>query len=129
MPDGVCCDTESCQAGERCDIFGFEGTCAPPVGEGEECSKNVDCAGGLECRFDPFSQENLCLPPRTPTPTLIPPPTPTRVAAVQVTSTRGGGCSIGGDGGAGSAWMLVGLPLLLLWMRRNALTPARQRRQ
>jgi hypothetical protein len=127
-PDGICCDTEDCPTGERCDVFGFEGTCSPPLMEGDECEKNIDCEAGLECRFDPSTQLNLCQAPRTPTPTLIPPPSPTRAGSdVVVHQSSGGGCSIGADG-SGGAWILVLVPFLL-WVRRYAPVPVRRRRK
>jgi len=128
--DGVCCDTDTCPPGERCDIFGSMGFCSEPLPQGEECRDHPDCAAGLECRFDPFSQQTICQPPRTPTPTLIIPPAPTFTAGLQVSSTRGGGCAIGGEdsNGAGAAWTLLLLPLVL-GLRRAQVVRVDNRRQ
>lgn len=129
-PDGVCCQSASCPEGQRCDVTGKEGRCASPSGTGAACSKNSDCQSGLECRLDGATETFRCLPPRTPTPTLIPPPTPTRVGGgTTVTSTRGGGCSIADSGSNGhGAWLLAAVPLAL-GLRRRALVTVRGRQQ
>jgi hypothetical protein len=125
--ESVCCNTANCPAGQRCDIRGLEGACATPLGTGAQCNKNSDCLQGLECRLDTATNVLRCLPPRTPTPTLIPPLTPTRQAPVVVESSRGGGCSIGGGGGSDAAWLLALVPFLL-WVGRAAEAPLRRRK-
>lgn len=70
--NNVCCDSDTCLEPERCDIFGNEGTCHPPLFEGAACEKHSDCEDPLTCRFDPISNQFVCAVPPQPTPTLIP---------------------------------------------------------
>jgi len=77
----------SCSADEDCCAGPCpSGICIKPSGDAPECTFNTDCALGLECRFDRFSGATHCLPPRTPTPTLIPTPPPTPTSGVVVCS-------------------------------------------
>ncbi|MCK6553805.1 FG-GAP-like repeat-containing protein [Candidatus Binatia bacterium] len=128
-PESVCCQSATCPQGQRCDITGKEGRCAAPSGSNAECSKNTDCQSGLECRFDATTEKYRCLPPRTPTPTLIPQPTPTKVGGTTITSTRSGGCSIADTGSdSNGAWLLAALPVAL-GLRRRAIAIVSSRRQ
>lgn len=45
--DGVCCQTQTCPEGQRCDIFGMEGRCSAPGGNGQPCANPEDCANGF----------------------------------------------------------------------------------
>jgi hypothetical protein len=123
--DNVCCDTDTCPAGQRCDIYGAMGFCSNPLAEGEQCEKNVDCQAGLECRFDPITRVDRCQVPRTPTPTLIPPPIPTATAGLIVNSSRSGGCAIDGSGDARGGWLLMLVPVAF-WARRRLVTSRRR---
>ena len=62
--NNVCCDSDTCLDPDRCDIFGTEGTCAPPLLEGDPCLKNTDCEDPLICAFDPMQQPASCAPRR-----------------------------------------------------------------
>src|SRR5262249_40880746 len=57
--NGVCCDEAMCLDPNRCDIFGTQGVCAPPLQEGDPCEKNTDCEDPLICAFDPVSMQFL----------------------------------------------------------------------
>ena len=130
--DGVCCETDQCPAGERCDILGFKGQCSPPLGVDGQCDKNTDCEEGLSCQFCSSGPPNcatagkfLCSIPPPPTPTFISTAVPTPTTAIDVTVSRSGGCSIGDNAAdSGTAWLLVGLPLIF-GMRRYRLQRAR----
>ena len=114
-----CCETDQCppaeEAERRCDITGFAGFCAPPLGVGEPCTKNSDCLPPNTC-----SQSGLglvCGPPLTPT---LPPPTPpvaTPTPEIQTSVSRSGGCQI--DATGNSWWPLLLLPVAWLWPRRR----------
>ena len=124
--DGVCCDSDTCLDPDRCDIFGTEGTCAPPLLEGDECEKNTDCEDPLICAFNPVSNRFECTAPPEPTPTLIPfTPVSTPLPPIVHTS-RSGGCSIGGGADGSQAWVLCVLPFAL-WLRRRHLQRVRVR--
>ena len=127
-PDNlVCCDSESCPDGERCDIFSSPGTCAPQLLPEDQCEKNTDCAAPLICQLDPPpSNLSHCRAAPTPLPTLIPTQAPTPTFGVQVSVSRGGGCSINHDADGSGLWLLGGLPFLL-WVRRYALDRVRSR--
>jgi hypothetical protein len=132
--DDVCCDTDVCpDPQDRCDIYGYEGTCAPPLLEGDECVKNTDCEDPLVCTLDQTSSTGArCEPPPPPSPTLIPfTPLPT-AQGPQVITSRSGGCSIGRGPDGSQPWVLGVVPLAL-WLRRRQLqrvcTEARRRRE
>jgi subtilisin-like proprotein convertase family protein len=59
--NGVCCSSASCPVGQRCDIFGMQGMCSDPVGNGGRCGDDLDCQSG-RCRFSPLRGESLCAP-------------------------------------------------------------------
>ena len=119
--DGVCCEDLECLEPDRCDIFGFEGFCWPPLGEGEECDKNTDCEEPLICSFNALTGRFECSVPPTPLPTLIPfTPAPT-APGPQVSTSRGGGCAIDGSGN-GSGWVLAAAAVL--WAIRPRPRPA-----
>jgi hypothetical protein len=89
--DGVCCETDQCPAGERCDILGFKGQCSPPLGVDGQCDKNTDCEEGLKCLFCSSGPPNcatagkfLCSPPHPPTPTFISTAVPTPTTAIDL---------------------------------------------
>ena len=90
--DEVCCTSASCPSGQRCDIPGSQGFCAPlrsngsPCSEGNTCASSLctdgvccnaaACGAGLRC--DVPGQAGLCTaPPPTATPTRTPTATPT----------------------------------------------------
>jgi hypothetical protein len=130
--NNLCCDSDVCpDPQDRCDIVGFEGTCAPPLLEGDECLRNTDCEDPLLCTLDETSSTGArCLPPPPPTPTLVPfTPRPTELPA-QVITSRSGGCSIGPGSDGAPAWVLGIIPIAL-WLRRRQLqrvrTAARRR--
>jgi hypothetical protein len=121
-PDnGVCCETENCPDGQRCDIFGFPGQCMDPLPADEACDKNTDCVPPLGC-FNGF-----CEPFPTSTPTLIPTALGTATPAFSVTQTRSGGCSIGDGQDVSGLWLLGGLSLAI-WARRRRLVHASRSR-
>lgn len=86
--DGVCCDTDGCSHGQRCDIFGVEGSCSDQLDVDGACGKTTDCLPGLLCVFDPFVGSNICNPPVTPTPTLFPTLTPPPTEIIIVRTRR-----------------------------------------
>jgi len=119
--DGVCCEDLECLDPDRCDIFGFEGFCWPPLGEGEECAKNTDCEEPLICSFNAQTGRFECSVPPTPLPTLIPyTPVPT-VPGPDVHTSRSGGCAIDSSGNGGG-WVFAAA--VLLWAFRPRLRPA-----
>ena len=123
--NNTCCEDASCPLGERCDIFGEEGRCLPPLQAGQQCEKNTDCLPGLVCIDE---GNGFRCTARIPTPTIIPtePPTATPGATV-IVSRDSGGCSIDQTGGNGNGlWLLLGLPLAFIVRRQAA--PARARR-
>jgi subtilisin-like proprotein convertase family protein len=75
--DGVCCETETCPEGQRCDLPGREGMCMTP-GLGDPCPAVGPCAVGFcvdgvcceaeTCpagqRCDTAAMPGECLPPR-----------------------------------------------------------------
>jgi hypothetical protein len=127
--DDVCCETDLCEDDDRCDIFGFEGECHPPLDIGDECRVNTDCLDPLLCLFNPSSNVFECTVPPEPTPTLIPlTPEPTPLGP-EVQVSRGGGCSIGARPDGSSVWVLVTLPVFLLWRRRQLHGAVVQRRR
>lgn len=108
----VCCQTASCQGSDRCDIFGFDGSCVPPLPEGSICLTNSDCAPGLACLVDNFGVRR-CTVVRA-TPTFIPTQTPSPTLQPTIIVDRDdGGCSIDNERRSGSAWMLAFFPLFL----------------
>lgn len=108
--DTMCCDAATCPAGQRCDIFGLEGTCAPPLPPGNYCQKQTDCAANLICRFDSAAAAFLCLGPAGPTPTLVPfSPVPGDRGHTTNVSAQGGA-----DGGCAMDPAHDGTPALLL---------------
>jgi hypothetical protein len=124
----VCCDADVCpDPQDRCDIFGFEGTCAPPLLEGDECERNTDCEDPLVCTLDQTSSTGArCEPPPPPSPTLIPfTPAPT-APGPQVVTSRSGGCSIGSRPDGTPVWVL-GIVPIALWLRRRQLHRVRIR--
>jgi hypothetical protein len=126
--DPVCCETETCPEGDRCDIFGFMGQCAPPLPEGSECEDNLDCEPGLLCLRDPSpSTQYFCRVPPFPTPTLIPTPQPSVTAGIRVQTSRSGGCSISDEPSRSGVWLLA-LPLVL-WVRRRYAPQAAARQE
>lgn len=44
--DGVCCRFLTCPSGQRCDVPGSEGTCAPLAANGSLCGDGTTCASG-----------------------------------------------------------------------------------
>lgn len=124
--NNVCCDSDVCpDPQDRCDISGFEGTCAPPLLEGDECQRNTDCEDPLVCTLDQTSSTGArCEPPPPPSPTLIPfTPAPT-APGPQVITSRSGGCSIGGGPDGAQVWVL-GIVPVTLWLRRRHLQGVR----
>ncbi len=105
--DGVCCRFLTCPSGQRCDIPGREGSCAPlaPLGTGceagdtcttgfcvdEVCCANPSCGEGQTCA----RAVSLCTCSAAP-PTATPTPTPTRTPFPTLSPTPqpdGRGCS------------------------------------
>jgi hypothetical protein len=59
----ACSTSDECDGGYRCQEMGDEGYCRrPPVGYGDKCSSDDDCAGGDATYCEVF-QENICLVP------------------------------------------------------------------
>jgi hypothetical protein len=114
----TCCDTDACFEPDRCDIFGFEGTCAPPLLEGDECEKNTDCEDPLLCSFNPDTNRFECSVPPEATPTLIPFTPPPTAENPIVNVSRSGGCAIGQGPDGSPVWVFCLLPLAL-WLRRR----------
>jgi hypothetical protein len=131
-PTATPCDEASCEAqapGWRCDIYGYEGTCSPPLPAGANCQKNNDCEQGLICNT--VTGQGVCgVVPATPTPlpvsTASPTPTPSPCPpgfepqqGVCAQVSRSGGCSIGdrsaqgGNATSTEAWLLALVPLAL----------------
>jgi hypothetical protein len=90
--NNVCCDSDVCpDPTDRCDISGFEGTCAPQFLEGDECQKQTDCEDPLLCTLDQTSSTGArCNPPMPPTRTRLPTATPTPRIRITVGSGRAG---------------------------------------
>jgi MYXO-CTERM domain-containing protein len=124
---GICCDFETCPAGEGCDIYGHEGSCSPPNTAGEPCFVDPDCAAGLVCVVT--GMVGVCSTPASPTPTAtltpISTPTPRRTATPSATPTpsltpttslppagSGGGCAVTAGRGSASWWLFAALALL-----------------
>jgi len=82
----VCCMDSACSGSNRCDIFGFEGRCVPPLPEGAQCVTNSDCAPGLSCSVDAFGVRRCSV--ILPTPTFIPTRTPTRTVQPTIIVVR-----------------------------------------
>lgn len=122
----VCCDTDNCLAPNRCDVFGFAGTCAPPLLEGDPCLHNTDCEDPLICAFNALNNRFECTAPPPPTPTIIPFTPKTPPLGPTVILSRGGGCSID-RGSDGSPVLLFWLLPLALWWRRHRLQQVRVR--
>jgi len=118
--NNVCCEADACPATERCDVYHFEGQCSPLLQQGDQCNKNSDCDTGLTCQFDTVTNHFICDIPRTPTPTLLPTSIPTNTAGIAISTSRGGGCSVGGGNDTGGLWLLAALPVVL-WARRARL--------
>jgi hypothetical protein len=128
--NGVCCTDASCNAPERCDIFGSEGVCSPPLDGGQPCKRNTDCNAdfGLVCLFCDTGFDCCTLPPATATPVPLP-ATPTQVPGTVIIQNtpvlaRSGGCSIDNRSDGPNAWLLAALPLIF-WLRRFRLQRAR----
>lgn len=115
--NSTCCEQAGCSGTDRCDVFGFEGQCVPPLPEGAPCNKNSDCEGELQCRDLDGNGLQCVVPPITPT--RPPTPIPTSTPAATVKTSRSGGCAIDGSGSdANGAWLLSLLPLAV-WVRRR----------
>ncbi len=117
---GVCCDTPDCLAPDRCDIYGFAGSCVPPLPEGEACLFNTDCEDPLICAFDAINNRFECTAPPDPTPTFFPFTPSTPPLGPTIILSRGGGCSVDPGSDAFQVLLFWLLPLAL-WLRRNRL--------
>jgi hypothetical protein len=123
----TCCRDASCAGSDRCDIFGFEGRCVPPLPVDAACVTNSDCAPGLACLVDNFGVRR-CTVVRA-TPTFIPTETPSPTLAPTIIVDRDdGGCSIDREQGSGGLWLL-GLFPLFLGFHRLQLVENRVRRR
>ncbi|HYD49690.1 MAG TPA: VCBS repeat-containing protein [Terriglobales bacterium] len=113
----VCCQEAACLGIDRCDIFGEEGRCLPPLQAGQPCQTNTDCLPGLQCRNDDGLGFRCTLRDPTATPVPTDPPTATPGNTV-VVSRDSGGCAIAATSTSDSnaIWLLLGLPLMV-WAR------------
>ncbi|HYD50527.1 MAG TPA: VCBS repeat-containing protein, partial [Terriglobales bacterium] len=113
--NGVCCAEPTCALGERCDIFGAEGRCLPPLQAGFACATNTDCLPGLQCRNTDGTGFRCFFLSVTPTPL----PTAVSTAFIAATLAVGGdragyesGCAVSATPDACASWLLG---LLAAW--------------
>lgn len=95
--DGVCCDSATCPAGQRCDILGSQGVCSTMLENGGPCGLDTHCQSGFcvesaccavaacpdgeSCNVAGHAGECSALPtPPPPTATRTPRPTATATA-------------------------------------------------
>ena len=125
--NGICCVDERCEGSDRCDVFGHEGRCVPPLPVDAECVTNSDCALPLLCIADSFGVRRCTV--IRPSPTLIPAATRTVGApppGPQVDSSTGSdddGCQLSSPSSGKrfpSVLLLAALALIAVRRRANA---------